>query len=259
MRPSVLQFTPPSSVALTTIGMATVTTAAFAAAAPGIDTTPDWGRPLSVSSPRVETSEGMTSRREPGISRSGSGLRSTDASVEQPVSSADNDAESASARRSAALLRLEEQAEDRRRELLRSAREERARRAWVAPVGDYTITATFGDGGAMWSASHTGLDLAAPSGTPVMAVGTAEVLSSGYDGPYGNKVELLHPDGTVTWYAHMTTIAVTAGQQVTAGEVIGTVGATGNVTGPHLHLEVRPGGGDPVDPLNELAMRGVNL
>ena len=64
-------------------------------------------------------------------------------------------------------------------------------------------------------------------------------------------------DGTEIWYCHQTSFAVSGGETVRAGELIGYVGSTGNVTGPHLHLEVRPGGGDPVDPYAALVVHGV--
>ncbi|MDN4175789.1 M23 family metallopeptidase [Nocardioides sp. SOB77] len=135
----------------------------------------------------------------------------------------------------------------------------RAAAQWVAPMTTYDITATFGQSSSLWSTVHTGIDLAAPTGTAIVSTATGVVTFAGYDGSYGNKVVVTHSDGTETWYAHMDTIAVAAGQSVTAGGSVGTVGATGNVTGPHLHLEVRPGGGDPVDPTPALAARGVYL
>lgn len=116
---------------------------------------------------------------------------------------------------------------------------------WVIPLpkGSYTITATFGQPGAMWaSGAHTGLDMAAPTGTPVYAASDGFVSFAGDDGSYGNKVELSHSQGVSTWYAHMASIKVAQGTQVTAGQQIGTVGETGNVTGPHLHLEALTGG-----------------
>jgi murein DD-endopeptidase MepM/ murein hydrolase activator NlpD len=64
-------------------------------------------------------------------------------------------------------------------------------------------------------------------------------------------------DGTEIWFCHQTEIFVEVGETVTAGEVIGTVGTTGHVTGSHLHVEVRPGGGDPVDPYPAFVMHGV--
>lgn len=129
--------------------------------------------------------------------------------------------------------------------------------AWVLPVAGYHLTARFGDYSGLWSTFHTGLDFAAPSGTPIVAVANGVVTSAGYDGSYGNKTVITLEDGTELWFCHQTSYAVSVGETVHAGEVIGYVGSTGNVTGPHLHLEVRPGGGDPVDPYAALVAHGV--
>lgn len=137
--------------------------------------------------------------------------------------------------------------------------EHEARQEWVRPLTSYRITATFGQSSYLWSTVHTGIDLAAPTGTRVGAVGAGVIISASYDGSYGNKVVVRHDDGTETWYAHLNTIEAQVGQAVQAGTLIGTVGATGNVTGPHLHLEVRPGGGDPVDPDVAFMARGLPL
>jgi len=131
-----------------------------------------------------------------------------------------------------------------------------AQNRWVLPLSSYRLTAQFGDYG-LWASYHTGLDFAAPSGTPIMAVAGGTVTSAAYDGAYGNKTVITLEDGTELWYCHQTTQDVSVGDTVTAGQVIGTVGSTGNVTGPHLHLEVRPGGGDPVDPYDALVVNGV--
>ncbi len=95
---------------------------------------------------------------------------------------------------------------------------------------------------------HAGLDLVAPRGTPIFATGTGRVLRAGVAGGYGNMVEIQHAEGLVTRYGHMDTIAVTEGQAVTAGSVLGTLGSTGASTGPHVHYEIRRGG-QPVDPM----------
>jgi len=95
---------------------------------------------------------------------------------------------------------------------------------------------------------HTGVDLVAPAGTPIFATGAGRVLRSGLAGGYGNMVEIQHADGLVTRYAHMQSLAVAAGDPVTAGTVVGTLGSTGESTGPHLHYEVRRGE-VPVDPM----------
>jgi murein DD-endopeptidase MepM/ murein hydrolase activator NlpD len=127
----------------------------------------------------------------------------------------------------------------------------------VLPVAGYRLTGRFGDRSGLWSSMHTGLDFAAPSGTPIRSVAAGRVVSAGYDGRYGNKTVVLLADGTELWYCHQTTIGVRVGQQVRAGQQIGAIGSTGNVTGPHLHLEVRPHAGDPVDPLTWLRRQGL--
>ncbi|MFH8790907.1 M23 family metallopeptidase [Streptomyces roseoverticillatus] len=128
--------------------------------------------------------------------------------------------------------------------------------AFTLPVGSYTLTAGFGQAGNMWSAHHTGEDFAAPTGTPVKAVGGGTITQAGWAGAYGYRIVLKLDDGTELWFCHLSSMVVTSGK-VAAGQVIGRVGATGNVTGPHLHLEVRPGGGAPIDPLGWLRGRGL--
>ena len=95
---------------------------------------------------------------------------------------------------------------------------------------------------------HTGVDFAAVYGTPVRATGDGSVAFAGERGGYGNLVEIQHPNGYTTRYAHLSRIAVGRDQGVSQGDVIGYVGATGLATGPHLHYEVRRRG-QPVDPL----------
>ncbi|MFT4263999.1 MAG: M23 family metallopeptidase [Nocardioides sp.] len=129
---------------------------------------------------------------------------------------------------------------------------------WGLPItaGVYHLTARFGDCG-IWSACHTGLDFAAPTGTPIHAVANGVINSTQYDGAYGNKTVETLEDGTELWYAHQVKFAVSPGDYVHTGQVIGYVGSTGHVTGPHVHLEVRPGGGDPVDPYTALVAQGL--
>lgn len=134
---------------------------------------------------------------------------------------------------------------------------EAARPKWVAPLEGYRLTAGFGDYG-LWSSAHTGQDFAAPYGTAVRAVGDGIIVSTGYDGAYGNKIVVQHEDGTLTWYAHLSEILRTSGP-VKAGDPIGRVGSTGNSTGNHLHLEVRPGPDSPVPPLTWLRQHGVEV
>gem|GEM_PF-3021412 len=95
---------------------------------------------------------------------------------------------------------------------------------------------------------HSGIDLAAPKGTPIRASGAGQVVSAGWRGAYGRVVEIDHNEGLTTLYAHMDKYTVKLGQTVVAGQAIGTVGNTGRSTGPHLHFETRINK-IPVDPL----------
>jgi murein DD-endopeptidase MepM/ murein hydrolase activator NlpD len=127
---------------------------------------------------------------------------------------------------------------------------------WVLPLASYQITATFGQYG-LWASYHTGLDFNGNTGDPIMAIANGTVTSTGYDGAYGNKTVVTLDDGTEIWYCHQTAIYVSVGERVNGSEVIGTVGATGNVTGSHLHLEVRPGAAGPVDPFQAFVEHGI--
>lgn len=124
---------------------------------------------------------------------------------------------------------------------------------WVLPVAGYHLTGRFGAASSLWASAHTGLDFAAPEGAEIRSVAPGVVTETSSDGAYGNKTVLRLEDGTVLWFCHQSVFGVRPGQRVAAGEPIGQVGSTGNVTGPHLHLEVRPGDGDPVDPEDWLA------
>lgn len=129
--------------------------------------------------------------------------------------------------------------------------------SWHLPTRGYHLTARFGQAGGHWVSNHTGLDFAAPTGTPIYAVASGAVTETGWAGAYGNRTVETLPDGTELWYCHQSAIGVKVGQQVLSGQAIGAVGSTGNTTGPHVHLEVRPGGGDPVDPYQALVVHGV--
>ncbi len=157
-------------------------------------------------------------------------------------------AEEQSKQRNAALASLAKNAEARAAEIERNL--------WSHPTDARRLTARFGAVG-LWASSHTGLDFAGPTGTPIYAVANGVISSTGYEGAYGNKTVLTLDDGTEIWYCHQSSVGVSVGEKVTSGEQIGTVGSTGNTTGPHLHLEVRPGGGDPIDPYYALVEHGI--
>lgn len=140
----------------------------------------------------------------------------------------------------------------------RAARLERQRLSrWVMPIRGSTLSAGFGEAGSMWSSGyHTGQDFAAPYGTPVHAASSGTITFAGWSGAYGNKVEITHPDGNQTWYAHMSEFAQTSGS-VEPGDVIGYVGCTGNCFGYHLHFEFHPLGGAATDPMIWLDSQGA--
>ncbi|WP_026058294.1 peptidoglycan DD-metalloendopeptidase family protein [Streptomyces sp. SS] len=114
--------------------------------------------------------------------------------------------------------------------------------AWRKPV-DGPFGTPFGKRGPMWSSGrHTGLDFPAEIGTAIHAVAGGRVSATSSAGPYGIHVTVDHGGGLSSLYAHMSQLLTAPGAPVSAGQVIGRVGATGNVTGPHLHLEARRNG-----------------
>ncbi|GGU95252.1 peptidase [Streptomyces albospinus] len=131
-------------------------------------------------------------------------------------------------------------------------------KSFVVPVSSYTLTASFGQAGDHWAANHTGQDFAAPTGSLVKAVHSGTITKAGWAGPYGYRIVLTLDDGTELWFCHLSSMVKTSGK-VTTGDVIARVGATGNVTGPHLHLEVRPDAGAPIDPMPWLRDQGVGV
>ncbi|CAL9300788.1 M23 family metallopeptidase [Streptomyces griseoincarnatus] len=169
-----------------------------------------------------------------------------------------------------AAAKAEKEAKEKAEAAKKKAEEEAAKKAeaerlaelakqYALPTSSYTVTSTFGQAGAYWSSGyHTGLDFAAPTGTLIKAVHTGTITSAGWDGSYGYKTVLTLDDGTEVWYAHQSSINVSVGQKVATGDVIGRVGATGNVTGAHLHLEVHTGSGS-VDPAAWLAGKGLSI
>jgi murein DD-endopeptidase MepM/ murein hydrolase activator NlpD len=190
---------------------------------------------------------GFTSQRALAISRDSERQALADAASAKLLQATERQA----AERNAALKSLGRAAEARASEI--------AKNQWQLPVakGVYHLTARFGMAGGLWSSNHTGLDFAAPTGTPITAVANGTITKTGYAGAYGNQTVETLEDGTEIWYCHQNEIGVQVGQKVLAGQKVGEVGSTGNTTGPHLHLEVRPGGGDPVDPFTALVYHGL--
>lgn len=132
---------------------------------------------------------------------------------------------------------------------------------FVAPVSG-GVSTQYRASGAMWSSGyHTGVDFIASSGTTVKAVGAGTVVSAGWGGSYGNEVVIRHADGKYSQYGHLSSLSVSSGQSVTAGQRIGLSGSTGNSSGPHLHFEIRtgPSYGSDINPLAYLRSKGATV
>jgi murein DD-endopeptidase MepM/ murein hydrolase activator NlpD len=167
-----------------------------------------------------------------------------------------------SATKAAAAAKVRQEAAAKKKAAAEAAKKKAAAAAaklagsYVKPVASYTLTAGFGETSSLWATIHTGQDFAAPTGTPIKAIHSGTITSAGWAGSYGYRIIETLDDGTELWYCHQSSMIVTSGK-VTTGQTIGRVGATGNVTGPHLHLEVRPGGGAPIDPMPWLRAKGL--
>jgi murein DD-endopeptidase MepM/ murein hydrolase activator NlpD len=164
----------------------------------------------------------------------------------------------------AARRKAAEQAAQARVAKERAAREAERKRlnAFVPPISNSYVSTGYKTGGSLWSSgSHTGIDFHAAMGTPVHAVGSGTVVETGWGGAYGNQIVIKMNDGTYTMYGHLSSIGVSVGQEVTPGRQIALSGATGNVTGPHLHFEARttPEYGSDIDPVAYLRSHGVNV
>lgn len=134
------------------------------------------------------------------------------------------------------------------------AKAERAGKTWVQPIKGARFTSGFG---MRWGRLHAGNDFSCPVGTPVKAMSKGKVTLAGAEGGYGNKVEITYWDGTVSYYAHLSSMNVSVGETVLPGDVVARSGNTGRSTGPHLHLEIHPGGGGPVNPAPWLTAKGL--
>ncbi|MEU1039952.1 M23 family metallopeptidase [Streptomyces sp. NPDC005551] len=178
------------------------------------------------------------------------------AAVKKAAEEAAKSQDEAEAKAAAAKKKAEQEA----KEKAEAERLAKLAKSYTLPTSSYTLTSHFGDAGAMWSSGHhTGLDFAAPTGTLIKAVHSGTVTEAGWAGAYGYRTVLTLDDGTEIWLCHQSSISAGVGQKVSTGEVIGRVGATGNVTGPHLHMEVHPGGSaGGVDPLAWLQSKGLN-
>jgi murein DD-endopeptidase MepM/ murein hydrolase activator NlpD len=211
-----------------------------------------------------------------GTSNAGEALRSRIMAQAEQQTQADSKAEdaavAAAAKQAEAAAAKAQKDADAKAAAAKQKADEEARKAAAAaelaelakqytlPTSSYTITGTFGQPGSMWSSGyHTGLDFAAPTGTLIKAIHSGTITEAGWAGAYGYRTILTLDDGTELWFCHQSSINVSVGQKVSTGEVIGRVGATGNVTGPHVHLEVHPNGqATAIDPMTWLRSKGLN-
>ncbi|MFF5564217.1 peptidoglycan DD-metalloendopeptidase family protein [Streptomyces sp. NPDC012623] len=145
---------------------------------------------------------------------------------------------------------------DRKKRAEEAARKEAERPKFVLPVSQHGLSAYYGQAGVNWMSVHTGIDFPVSYGTPVMAA-TDGTVRTQYNSAYGNMAIVTSPDGTETWYCHLSSTKIRSGS-VKAGDVIAYSGSSGNSTGPHLHFEVRPGAGAAIDPLPWLRSHGVD-
>ncbi|MFD3739208.1 peptidase M23 [Streptomyces sp. CB00316] len=148
------------------------------------------------------------------------------------------------------------QVEEKKKREEEAARREALRPKFVLPVKQHGLSAYYGQAGVNWMSVHTGIDFPVGYGSPVMAA-TDGTVRTQYNSAYGNMAIVTMADGTETWYCHLSSTKIRSGP-VKAGDVIAYAGSSGNSTGPHLHFEVRPGGGASIDPLVWLRSHGVN-
>lgn len=126
----------------------------------------------------------------------------------------------------------------------------------VAKPAEGTFTSGFGP---RWGTFHNGIDIANAEGTPILAVLDGTVIDSGPASGYGNWIRIKHDNGAMSIYGHMSSLNVSPGERVTAGQHIAGMGNLGFSTGTHLHFEIHPDGNTPVDPIAWFAERGINI
>ncbi|MER7917640.1 MULTISPECIES: M23 family metallopeptidase [unclassified Streptomyces] len=151
----------------------------------------------------------------------------------------------------------QQQDQEKKKAAAAAALKERLRPKFVLPVLQKGLSAYFGQAGVNWMSVHTGIDFPVAYGTTVMAA-TDGTVATKWNSAYGNMLILTAKDGTETWYCHLSRYVVAPGTTVKAGQPIADSGNSGNSTGPHLHFEVRPGGGAAVDPLPWLRSHGLD-
>ncbi|MDX3071886.1 M23 family metallopeptidase [Streptomyces sp. MI02-7b] len=204
----------------------------------------------------VTTEEGDTSTTQAdGIV----GAKTPTTKLDQQLAGVNRDVDDFASRASRTQERLdikERQAAERKKKAQEAARKEALRPKFLLPVTEHGLSAYFGQAGVNWMSVHTGIDFPVSYGTPVMAA-TDGTVRTQWNSAYGNMAIVTAPDGTETWYCHLSSTKIRWGS-VKAGEVIAYSGNSGNSTGPHLHFEVRPAGGSAIDPLPWLLKHGLD-
>lgn len=128
--------------------------------------------------------------------------------------------------------------------------------SWRLPITNPQVTSGYGY---RWGRLHAGEDFAVDVGTPLAAMSSGRVVFAGQQSGFGNLVQIRYWDGTISYYGHMSRIQVNVGDAVEPGHIVGESGNTGHSTGPHLHLEIHPGGGAAIDPLPWLTAHKISF
>ncbi|QNE75489.1 peptidoglycan DD-metalloendopeptidase family protein [Streptomyces finlayi] len=168
---------------------------------------------------------------------------------------ADDFADRASRTQERIDLRERQVAEKKKRDA-EAARREALRPKFSLPVTQHGLSAYYGQAGVNWMSVHTGVDFPVGYGAPVLAA-TDGTVRTQFNSAYGNMIIVTAADGTETWYCHLSSTRIRSGS-VQAGDTIGYAGDSGNSTGPHLHFEVRPGGGSAIDPMPWFRSHNLN-
>ncbi|KUO19339.1 M23 family metallopeptidase [Streptomyces dysideae] len=207
------------------------------------------GKKAATSAPKTPSSSSSSS------GSSASKPKASDTSAAKSKSKSSSSSKTTTATRSA-----ETAASSKTTTATRSAETAASSSGFTSPVAGAAVSTAYRTAGSMWSSGyHTGVDFVVPTGSSLKAVGAGTVVSAGWGGAYGNQVVIQLADGRYAQYAHLSSLSVSAGQTVTAGQQVGLSGATGNVTGPHLHFEIRtsPDYGSDVDPVAYLRSKGI--
>jgi murein DD-endopeptidase MepM/ murein hydrolase activator NlpD len=219
----------------------------FCAAGAAVATSP---KPQSARSGQI--SSAARSPQQPSAQAAATGARQVPQT--QRSQATKTAGEAAAAQQDLALLRATAVARGVERKKIAAAAEvarlEAFAHSWRLPITNPITTSGFGY---RWGRLHAGEDFAVDVGTPLAAMSSGTVVFAGQETGFGNLVQIRYWDGTISYFGHMSAISVNVDEPVKPGQVVGESGNTGHSTGPHLHLEIHPQGGEAVDPLPWLA------